>query len=73
MAIKFTNTFHCMTLENFPKFGFFGLKIYHLATLHLTAVNFKPGKRGSLLGPAQSRKSMVPLETHRFLPIFTPL
>jgi hypothetical protein len=35
MAIKFTNSFYCKTLQNFPKLGFFGLKIYHLATLVL--------------------------------------
>jgi hypothetical protein len=33
MATKHTNIFHFKTLQNLPKFGFFGLKIYHLATL----------------------------------------
>jgi hypothetical protein len=39
MAVTYTkwpkniNIFHCKTLQNLPKFGFFGLKIYHLATL----------------------------------------
>jgi hypothetical protein len=32
MAIKYTNIFHCKTLQNLPKLGFFGLKICHLAT-----------------------------------------
>jgi hypothetical protein len=31
-AIKFTSIFHCKTLKKLPKFGFFGLKIYHLAS-----------------------------------------
>jgi hypothetical protein len=33
MTVKFTNIFHFKTLQNLPKFGLFGLKIYHLATL----------------------------------------
>jgi hypothetical protein len=33
MAIQLANHVHYKTLQNFPKFGFFGLKIYHLATL----------------------------------------
>jgi hypothetical protein len=33
MAIKYTNIVHYKTVENLPKLGFFGLKIYHLATL----------------------------------------
>jgi hypothetical protein len=33
MVLKFTNSLHCKTLQNAPKFGLFGLKIYHLATL----------------------------------------
>jgi hypothetical protein len=33
MVIKYTNIFHCKTLQNLPKLGFFGLKICHLATL----------------------------------------
>jgi hypothetical protein len=28
MAIKYTNVFHCKTLQNLPKLVFFGLKIY---------------------------------------------
>jgi hypothetical protein len=35
MAVKF-NIFHCKTLPKFTRFGIFGLKIYHLATLTLT-------------------------------------
>jgi hypothetical protein len=34
MAQTFINTFHCKTLQNLPKFGIFGLKICHPATLH---------------------------------------
>jgi hypothetical protein len=30
---KYIDIFHCKTLQNLPKLGFFGLKIYHLATL----------------------------------------
>jgi hypothetical protein len=33
MAIKYTNIFRYKTLQNLPQKGFFGLKIYHLATL----------------------------------------
>jgi hypothetical protein len=33
MAIKYTNIFYSKTRQDLPKFGFFGLKIYHLATL----------------------------------------
>jgi hypothetical protein len=33
MTIQYTNIFHCKTLQNLPKSGFFGLKICHLATL----------------------------------------
>jgi hypothetical protein len=33
IAIKYTNTFHSKALKNIPKFGFFGMKIYPLATL----------------------------------------
>jgi hypothetical protein len=31
--IKYTDIFHFKTLQNFPKFGIFGLKTNHLATL----------------------------------------
>jgi hypothetical protein len=33
IAVKYTNIFHYNTLQNLPKSGIFGLKIYHLATL----------------------------------------
>jgi hypothetical protein len=33
MATKYTNIFHCQTLQNLPKIGIFGLKINHVATL----------------------------------------
>jgi hypothetical protein len=33
MAIKYLNIFHFRILQNLPKLGFQGLKIYHLATL----------------------------------------
>jgi hypothetical protein len=33
VSIKYTYIFHCKTLQNLPKFGFFGLKTNHLATL----------------------------------------
>jgi hypothetical protein len=33
MVIKYTKIFYCKTLKNLPKFGFFGLKTNHLATL----------------------------------------
>jgi hypothetical protein len=33
MTIKYTNIFHNKDHQNFPKLGFFGVKIYHLATL----------------------------------------
>jgi hypothetical protein len=35
MGIKYTNIFHCKSLQNLPKLGFLGLKIYHLATVHV--------------------------------------
>jgi hypothetical protein len=35
-SIKYTIIFHCNTLQNLPKFGFFGLKTNRLATLHRT-------------------------------------
>jgi hypothetical protein len=34
VSIKSTNFFQCKTLQNLPKFGFFGLKTNHLATLN---------------------------------------
>jgi hypothetical protein len=37
MVINYTNIFHYRALQNIPKFGVFGLKINHLATLHFTA------------------------------------
>jgi hypothetical protein len=34
VSVKYTNTLHCKTLQNFPKFRWiFGLKTNHLATL----------------------------------------
>jgi hypothetical protein len=33
VSIKYNIIFHCKTLQNLPKFGFFGLKTNHLATL----------------------------------------
>jgi hypothetical protein len=33
MVLKYTNIFHCKTLQNVPKIGIFGLKTWHLATL----------------------------------------
>jgi hypothetical protein len=32
-VIKYTNIFHCKTLQYLPTFNFFGSKKYHLATL----------------------------------------
>jgi hypothetical protein len=32
---KYTNIFHSNALQNIPNLGFFGMKIYHLATLQL--------------------------------------
>jgi hypothetical protein len=37
MAQEYTNLFNSKALKNFPKLGFFGLKIYHLATLLFTS------------------------------------
>jgi hypothetical protein len=39
MAIKCT-IFHCKTLQNLPKLGFLVLKIYHLATLEVSSLEF---------------------------------
>jgi hypothetical protein len=39
MTIKYTNIFHFKTLQNIHKLGFFGLKIYHLATRNSTPPN----------------------------------
>jgi hypothetical protein len=33
VTIKYTNILHSKVLQYVPKFGFFGSKIYHLATL----------------------------------------
>jgi hypothetical protein len=33
MAIEYTNLLQSKALQNLSKLGFFGLKIYHLATL----------------------------------------
>jgi hypothetical protein len=33
MVIKYTNIYHSKALHNLPKFGIFGLKTNHLATL----------------------------------------
>jgi hypothetical protein len=33
MAKEYTNLFHSNTLQNLPKVGFIGLKVYHLATV----------------------------------------
>jgi hypothetical protein len=33
MVIKYTNIYHSKALPNLPKFGIFGLKANHLATL----------------------------------------
>jgi hypothetical protein len=33
MNIKYTNIYHSKAIQNFPKFGIFGLKTNHLATL----------------------------------------
>jgi hypothetical protein len=35
MSIKYTDIFHCKTLQRFTQIRIFGLKICHLATLHL--------------------------------------
>jgi hypothetical protein len=35
MDVKYTNNFHCKTVQNLPNFGIFGLKRNHLATLVL--------------------------------------
>jgi hypothetical protein len=36
MVIKFTDIYHSRALQNLPKFGIFGLKTNHLATLVAT-------------------------------------
>jgi hypothetical protein len=33
VSINYINNYHCKTLQNLPKFGFFGLETNHLATL----------------------------------------
>jgi hypothetical protein len=33
MVIKYTNIYYSKALQNLPKFGIFGLKTKHLATL----------------------------------------
>jgi hypothetical protein len=35
MATKYTNFVFSNALQNIPKSGFFGLRIYHLATLSI--------------------------------------
>jgi hypothetical protein len=36
MVIKYTSLYHSKALQNLPKFGIFGLKTNHLATLFVT-------------------------------------
>jgi hypothetical protein len=36
VSINYGNIFYCKTLQNLPKFGFFGLKTNHLANLSCT-------------------------------------
>jgi hypothetical protein len=43
IATKYINIFQSKALQNCPKFGFFGLKINHLATL-LATLNFLKSK-----------------------------
>jgi hypothetical protein len=40
MSIKHINIFYCKTLQNLPEWGFFGQKIYLLATLPQTTILF---------------------------------
>jgi hypothetical protein len=44
-AVKYTNIFPSKALQNVPKLGFFGLKMYHLAIL-LGRVRRKQFSRG---------------------------
>jgi hypothetical protein len=37
--IKYTNIFHCQTLQNLSKIDIFGRKVYHLATLEQSDVS----------------------------------
>jgi hypothetical protein len=48
MAIDYPKVFHSKALQNFPKLGFFGLKMYHLATLLKTS-NHPIGKNSPIL------------------------
>jgi hypothetical protein len=38
MSLKYTNNFHCKTLQNFTQIAVFGLKLNHLATLAHTSL-----------------------------------
>jgi hypothetical protein len=49
MVIKYTNIYHSKALQNLPKFGIFGLKTNHLATL---AGSESLPKRGAAVRPA---------------------
>jgi hypothetical protein len=58
MAIKYTNIFHSKVLKNTPKLGFFGLKIYHLATLNGNKSFFKTSKQIKLKKSLATRKNI---------------
>jgi hypothetical protein len=62
MSIKYINTFHCKTLQNLPKLGFFGLKIYHLATL-VTRVTAKAPLQPGLFNQTLQKVSDEKLST----------
>jgi hypothetical protein len=51
MAVKYSNIFHCNTLQNLPKTGIFGSKICHLAT--------QPSKKMKLKNMGEIRTSKV--------------
>jgi hypothetical protein len=67
MSIKYTNIFHCKTLQNLPKFELFGLKIYRLATLLFNSllliidcmINYKTLFQSKMLSSADANRFFI--------------
>jgi hypothetical protein len=68
IAIKYINIYSCKTFQNLPKFGIFGLKTNHLATLTTTETEKKISKLTNRCRYRRHGKN-VPKKN---LPIFFP-
>jgi hypothetical protein len=76
VSIKYNNIFHCKTLQNLPKFGFFGLKTNHLATLLPLPIDKVVLATGIPMGPREQVFNYPrPPSFYRFIvcAIFRPL